>query len=72
MGPGAVAPKRVGRVSPLVGPGPCVDVRTGAAGGDFRVRGGNGSAVEGVRGWRRELQMVRASVQNVEIYKEGS
>ena len=33
----------------------------------FNVRGGNGRAMEGLRGWSRELQMVKASVQNVEI-----
>lgn len=32
----------------------------------LRVRGGKGRAMDGVRGWNRELQMVRASVQNVE------
>lgn len=42
---------------------------TGAVGLGFRVRDGKGSAMEGVRGWRRELQMVRASVQKVETWE---
>lgn len=61
-GPGAGPPRRVGKVSP--GPGPWEEERTGAVGVGFRASGGKGSAMEGVRGWRRELQMVRASVQN--------
>lgn len=65
-GAGAVPPKRVGKVSPEVGP--WEDGRTGTAGVGFRVRGGKGRVMEGVRGWRRELHMVRASTQNVETY----
>lgn len=63
-GPGAGPPRRVGNVSP--GAGPWVVGRTEAVGVGFRVRGGNGRAMEGVRGWSRELQIVRASVQNIE------
>lgn len=63
-GPGAGPPRRVGKVSPGVGPWEVG--RTGAVGVGFRVRGGKGRAMEGVRGWSSELQMVRASVQNVE------
>ncbi len=63
-GPGAGPPRRFGKVRP--GVGPWEEGRTGAVGVGFRVRGGKGRAMEGVRGWRRELQMVRASVQNVE------
>lgn len=57
-------PRRVVKVSP--GVGPLEEGRTGAVGLGFRVREGKGRAMEGVRGWSRELQMVRASVQNEE------
>lgn len=61
-GPGAGPPRRVGKVSP--GAGPWEEERMGAGGVGFRARGGKGSEMEGMRGWRRELQIVRASVQN--------
>lgn len=61
-GPRGGPPRRVGKVSPGVLPW-----ETGGAEGagvGFRVRGGKGRVIEGVRGWSRELQMVRASLQN--------
>lgn len=66
-GPGAGPPRRVGKVSP--GVGPWEGGSTEAVGLGFRLSDGKGSAMEGVRGWRRELQMVRASVQNVETWE---
>ncbi len=48
------------------GVGTWEDGRTGAVGVGLRVRGGKGREMEGVRGWRTELQTVSASAQNVE------
>lgn len=66
-GPGAGPPRRVGKVRPEVGP--WEEGSTGAVGVGFRASGGKGRAMEGVRGWSRELQMVRASIQNVETWE---
>lgn len=63
-GPGGGPSRRVGKVSP--GVGPWEEGSTAAVGLGFKVRDGKGREMEGVRGWSRELQMVRASVQNVE------
>lgn len=49
--------------------GPWEEGSTGAVGVGFRASGGKGRVMEGVRGWSRELQMVRASIQNVETWE---
>lgn len=62
VGPALGLTRRLGKVSP--GVDPWAGGRPGAAGVGLRVRGGNGRAMEGVRGWRGRLQMGRASAQN--------
>lgn len=58
------SPRRVGSVRP--GAGACGVGRTDTGWAGLMGRGGIGRAMEGLRGWSRELQMVRASLQNVE------
>ena len=58
--PGAGPPSMVGRASPEGGPWGC-GWTGGALGGGF-----NGREMEGVRGWRMQLQIVNASQQNDE------
>lgn len=63
-GAGVGSPRRVGSVKP--GVGACGVGRPDTAWVGLMGRGGIGRAMEGLRGWSRELQMVRASLQNVE------
>lgn len=68
-GPGEGPPRSVGRVSPEEGP--WEGGRTGAVGVGLKVRGGKGKEMDGLRGWRSELQTVRASVQSEETCGGG-
>lgn len=63
-GGGVGSPRRVGSVRP--GVEACGVGRTDTAWAGLMERGGIGRAMEGLRGWSRELQIVRASQQNVE------
>lgn len=64
-GAGVGSPRRVGSVRPGGGAA-CGVGRTDTAEVGLTARGGIGRVIEGLRGWSRELQMVRASLQNVE------
>lgn len=66
-GAGVGSPRRVGRARPGVGAWGAGRTDTVWAG--LMGRGGMGRAMEGLRGWSRELQMVRASVQKVETFR---
>lgn len=63
-GAGVGSPRRVGSVKP--GVGACGVGRTDPGWVGLTGRGGSGRAMEGLRGWSSELQMVRASLQNVD------